>query len=119
LGNSTLSATEATTPGTRTAVEEDAMMPHALLTDSLPVLKAWARQHCRNAVEHAILFHAPDHFSWEDCDQVEERMMDEFKLKIAHLSVDLFQSTRYMNCLITDTVGDTVRLLKQAGRQLQ
>jgi hypothetical protein len=95
------------------------MMPHALLTDSLPVLKAWARQHCRNAVEHAILFHAPDHFSWEDCDQVEERMMDEFKLKIAHLSVDLFQSTRYMNCLITDTVGDTVRLLKQAGRQLQ
>jgi hypothetical protein len=46
-------------------------------------------------------------------------MLDEFKLKIAHLTVDLFQSRRYMNCLITDTVGDTVGLLKRARRQLQ
>ena len=94
-------------------------MPHTLLTNSLPTLRAWAIQHCRNAIQEAILFHAPDHFSWEDCDQVEERMMDEFKLKIAHLTVDLFQSRRYMNCLITDTVGDTVRTLKQTRRQLQ
>jgi len=95
------------------------MMPHALQTDSLPVLKAWARQHCRNALQDAILFYAPDYFTWEDCDQVVERMLGGFKLKIANLTVDLLQSTRYMNCLITDTVGDTVRLLKRAGRQLQ
>ena len=95
------------------------MMPHALLTNSLPTLRAWAIQHCRNAIQHAILHHAPDHFTWKDCDQVEERMLDEFKLKIAHLTVDLFQSRRYMNCLITDTVGDTVGLLKRARRQLQ
>jgi hypothetical protein len=96
--------------------EEYAMMPHALQTDSLPMLKAWARQHCRNAIQDAILFYAPDHFSWEDCDQVQEVMLDEFKLKIAHLTVDLLQCTRYMNCLITDTVGETVRRLKRARR---
>ena len=95
------------------------MMPHALQTDSQPVLKVWARQHCRNAVEHAILFHAPDHFDWDDCDAFEERMLAEFEHMIAHLTVDLLQSIRYMNCLITDTVGETVNRLKQAGRQLQ
>ena len=95
------------------------MMPHALQTDSLPVLKAWARQHCRNAVQDAILFHAPADFSWEDSDQVEQRMLDEFKLKIAHLTVDLLQSRRYMNCLITEKVGETVHVLKRARRQRQ
>jgi hypothetical protein len=95
------------------------MMPHALQTDSLPMLKAWARQHCRNAVQDAILFHAPNHFTWKDCDQIEERMLADFEQMIAHLTVDLLQSRRYMNCLITDTVGDTVRLLKRTRRQLQ
>lgn len=88
-------------------------MPHALQTDSLPVLKAWAVQHCRNAVEDAIRDYAPDHFTWEDCDEVEERMLAEFEPMIAYLTVDLLQSTRYMNCLITDVVADTVRVLRQ------
>ena len=95
------------------------MMPHTLQTDSLPVLKAWAGQHCRNAVEDAIRDYAPNHFTWKDCDQIEERMLADFEQMIAHLTVDLLQSRRYMNCLITDTVGDTVRLLKRARRQLQ
>jgi len=93
------------------------MMPHALQTDSLPALKAWARQHCRNAVQDAILFHAPDHFSWEDCDHVEERMLAEFEPMIVHLTVALLRNVRYMNGLITQVVADTVRLLRQGARR--
>ena len=95
------------------------MMPHALQTDSLPVLKAWARQHCKNAIQDEILNFAPDHFSWEDCDHVEERMLTDFEPMIAHLTVDRLRNLNYMRGLITDTVGDTVRLLKRARRQLQ
>lgn len=88
-------------------------MPHALQTDSLPVLKAWAVQHCRNAIQDAIRDYAPDHFTWEDCDQVEERMLAEFEPMIAHLTVDLLRNVRYMNGLIDQIVADTVRLLRQ------
>ena len=60
------------------------MMPHALQTDPQPMLKAWALQHCRNEIQRAILFHAPDHFTWEDCNAVEALMMAEFERWIAH-----------------------------------
>jgi len=93
------------------------MMPHALQTDSLPALKAWARQHCRNAVQHAILFDAPDHYTWDDCNHVEALMLDEFEQMIAHLTVELLSNLRYMNSLIDQTVADTVGLLKRARRQ--
>jgi hypothetical protein len=89
------------------------MLPHALQTDSLPVLTAWARQHCKNAIQDAILFHAPDHFSWEDCDQVEERMLAEFEPVIAPLTVDRLRNLKYMNSLIDDAVAETVRVLRQ------
>jgi|SRR5579871_4362103 len=95
------------------------LMPHALQTDSLPILKAWAVQHCRNAVQDTILHYAPHHFTWDDCDQVEECMMAEFDPMITHVTVDRLRSLRYMNCLITDTVGETVRFLQRARRQGQ
>jgi len=93
------------------------MMPHALETNSLQALKAWARQHCRNEIQRAILFHAPDHYTWEDCNLVEERMLAEFERIIAHLTVELLRNVRYMNGLIDQIVADTVRLLKAARRQ--
>ncbi len=88
------------------------MMPHALQTDSLPVLKAWAVQHCRNAVQDAI--RDTDHpLSWEGCDQVEQCMLAEFEPMIAHLTVDRLRNLKYVNGLITDVVADTVRVLRQ------
>src|ERR1035441_1952232 len=72
-----------------------AMMPHALQADSVPVLKAWALQHYRNGIERAILFHAPDHFTWDDCDGIEERLLNEFTVVVANLTPDLLQSSRY------------------------
>lgn len=95
------------------------MMPHALQTDSLPTLKAWAVQHCRNAVQDTILHYAPDDFTWDDCDHVEERMMAEFEPMIANVTVDRLRSLQYMNCLITDTVGDTVRVLRSSRRTVR
>ena len=92
------------------------MIPHALETDSLPLLKAWAIQHCGNAVEDAIRDYAPDHFTWEDCDQVEERMLAEFERMIANLTVDLLRNRQYMNHLIDDAVGETIRLLRSRQR---
>lgn len=92
-------------------------MPHNLQTDSLPVLKTWAVQHCRNAVEDAIRDYAPGHFTWEDCDQVEDRMLSEFKLLIANLTVDLLRNLKYMNCLIDDAVAETRGLLRQGARR--
>ena len=94
------------------------MMPHVLDTESLPLLKAWARQHCKNAIQDAIRDHAPGRFTWHDCDLVEARMLTDFEPMIAYLTVDLLRNLRYMNCLITDTVGDSVRLLKRARRQM-
>jgi hypothetical protein len=88
------------------------MMPHVLQTDSLPVLRAWARQHCQNAIQDAIRDFAPDHFTWDDCDQVEARMLTDFEPMIAHLTVDLLRNLRYMRGLITQVAADTVRLLR-------
>jgi hypothetical protein len=93
------------------------MMPHALQTDSLPVLKDWAVQHCRNAIEDAILFYAPDHFSWEDCDEVEGKVLSHAKKTVSTLTVDLLKSLRYINCLIDDAVADTRALLRQGARK--
>ena len=93
------------------------MMPHALQTDSLPVLKAWARQHCRNAVQNAILFYAPDHLSWEDGDEVEGKVLSHAKKTVSTLTVDLLKSLRYMNCLIDDAVAETRSLLRQGARR--
>ncbi|MGA2116062.1 MAG: hypothetical protein ABSH56_15080 [Bryobacteraceae bacterium] len=88
------------------------MMPHALQTDPQPMLKAWALQHCRNEIQRAILFHAPDHFTWEDCNAVEALMMAEFERWIAHLTAELLKNVRYMNSLIEQIVADTVALLR-------
>ena len=93
------------------------MMPHALQADSVPVLKAWALQHYRNGIERAILFHAPDHFTWDDCDGIEERLLNEFTVVVANLTPDLLQSSRYMNSMIDDKIGDAVNLLKRARSQ--
>lgn len=89
------------------------MMPHTLRTDSLVAVKAWAVQHCRNAIQDAIRDYAPDHFTWDNCDQVEERMLAEVEPMIAHLTVDRLRNLRYLNRLITDVVADTVRVLRQ------
>jgi len=94
------------------------MMPHALETDSLPVLRAWAVQHCRNAVEKAVM--DTDHpLSWEECIQVEKKMLAEFEPMIANLTVELLRNVRYMNCLTDQIIADTVGLLKAARRQWQ
>lgn len=93
------------------------MTPHALQTDSLPVLKAWAVQHSRNEIQRAILFHAPDHFTWDDCNAVEARMLSEVERMIAHLTVELLKNVRYMNCLTDQIVADTVGLLKASRSQ--
>jgi hypothetical protein len=86
------------------------MMQHDLDIEDLP-LKHWARQHCKNLVQHAIGY--TEHpLSWDECNQVEARMLAEFERRIAHLTVDLLRSKQYMNSLITDLVGDTVRLLR-------
>jgi len=92
------------------------MIQHALQTRSLPVLKAWARQHCRNAVEHAILHYAPDHFTWDDCNQVVARMLSKFRQMIAHLKTDLLGNLRYMHSLIDQIVADTVRMMRSYRR---
>jgi hypothetical protein len=92
------------------------MMPNAHQTNSLPALKAWARQHCRNAVQDAI--RDTEHpLSWDGCDQVEELVMTEFEGMIAHLTVDRLRNRRYMNSLIDQIVADTVGLLKRSRMQ--
>lgn len=88
------------------------MMPHALQTDSLPVLRAWAIQHYRNDIQDTILHHAPDSYSWEECDKAEEFILAEAERVIANLTPDLLRSVRYMNCLIDDAVSDTRQLLR-------
>lgn len=93
------------------------MMPHVLQTDSLTVLKASWLQHCRNEIQRAILFHAPDHYTWDDCDDVEAEMLAEFESMIANLTVELLRNVRYMTSLIDQIVADTIRLLKAARRQ--
>lgn len=89
------------------------MMPHALQTDSLPALRAWAMQHYRNAIQETILHEAPDRFSWEDCDQVEEHVLSQAKNTISTLTIDLLKSLRYMTHLIDDAVDETKELLRQ------
>lgn len=88
------------------------MMPHALRTDSVPALKAWAVQHHRNEIQDTILHHAPDSFSWEDCDRVEELVLAEATRVVATLTPDLLRNVRYMNHLIDDAVAETMRLLR-------
>lgn len=88
------------------------MMPHALRTDSVPALKAWAVQHYRNEIQDTILHHAPDSFSWDDCDEVEELALAEAKRVIANLTPDLLCNVRYMNHLIADAADETTRLLQ-------
>jgi hypothetical protein len=91
------------------------MMPHDLETVSLPALKFGARQHCKNAVHDAI--RDTDHaLSWSECNDVEALMLAEFEQMIAHLTVELFRSRHYMDCLITEVVGETVRLLRTYRR---
>lgn len=93
------------------------MMPHALQTDSLPTLRAWALQHYRNAIQDTILYHAPDSYSWKDCDEVEEKVLSHAKKTVSTLTVDLLTSLRYMNCLIDDAVAETRGLLRQGARR--
>ena len=88
------------------------MMPHALQTDSLPVLRKWAIQHYRNEIQDTILHDAPDSFSWEDCDEVEGLALAEARRVVATLTPDLLRNVRYINHLIDDTVGETIRLLR-------
>ncbi len=91
------------------------MMPNVHQTNSLPALKAWAVQNCRNAVQDAI--RDTDHpLSWDGCNQVEERMMAEFERMTAHLTVELRRNVRYMNSLIDQIVADTVRMLRSCRR---
>lgn len=89
------------------------MMPHAMQTDSLPVLRAWAVQHYRNAIQDTILHHAPDSFSWEDCDKVEEQVLSQAKKTISTLTIDLLQCPRSINYLIDSAVDETRGLLRQ------
>ena len=93
------------------------MMTHALQTDSLPALRAWAIQHHRNEIQDTILHHAPDSFSWEDCDQVEGKVLSDAKKTVSTLTVDLLKSLRYMNCLIDNAVAETRSLLRQGARR--
>ena len=88
------------------------MMPHTLQTNSLSTLRAWAIQHHRNEIQDTILRHAPDHFSWDDCDQVEEQVLSQAKKTISTLTIDLLKSLRYMNHLIDDAAGETRRRLQ-------
>ena len=91
-------------------------MPHALQTDSLPVLRDWAIQHHRNALQATILHHAPDNFSWADCDRVEELVLAEATRVVATLTPDLLRNVRYMNHLIADAADQTKRLLQSRRR---
>ena len=88
------------------------MMPHALQTDSLPVLKAWAVQHCRNALQHMILHHAPGRYQWEDCNFVVAFMLAQFRRMIRHLTVERLRNVRYINCLIDQVVADAITFMR-------
>jgi len=92
------------------------MMPDTTQTVPLQALKLWALQHHRNEIERAILFYAPDHFDWDDCDCFEERRLNEFKVVIVNLTPALLRSPRYMNSMIDDKIGDAVNLLKRSRR---
>jgi len=93
------------------------MTPDTQQAVPLQALKLWALQHYRNGIERAILFHAPDHFDWDDCDRIEDRLLNEFKLVIGNLPPELLRSPRYMNSLTDDRIGDAVNLLKGSRRQ--
>jgi hypothetical protein len=95
------------------------MMPDKTQTDSLPVLKTWALQHHRNEIERAILFFAPDHFDWDDCDRFEEHRLNEFRAVIANLTPDLLCSRLYLDWLITEMIDDAVHLLRSHRKQRQ
>jgi hypothetical protein len=88
------------------------MMPHTLQTDSLAPLKAWAVQHCRNALQNAILHHAPDRYQWQDCDFVVAFMLAQFRRMIAHLTAERLRNVRYMNCLIHQVIADAVNFMR-------
>ena len=88
------------------------MMPNALQTDSVPVLKAWAIQHCRNALQDTILQSAPDRYEWDDCDFVLAFMLAQFRRMIAHLTVERLSNVRYMNCLIDQVVADAITFMR-------
>lgn len=90
------------------------MMPDTTQTFPLQALKLWAHQYFRNEIERAILFFAPDHFDWDDCNRFEERRLYEFKVVVSNLTPDLLRSTRYMDSLIDDKIGDAVNLLKRS-----
>ena len=95
------------------------MMPHALQTESLPVLKAWAVQHYRNEIQDTILHHAPDSFSWDDCDEVEGLSLAEAKRVVATLTPDLLRNVRYVNHLIADAVAETILLLRPPATSMK
>jgi hypothetical protein len=93
-------------------------MNHSLDTDSRALLAAWALQCLRNEIEDTILFHAPDSYSWADCDEVEETMLSKAKRTISSLGMDLLRNRKYMNHLITDAVSDTHSLLRSRPGKL-
>jgi len=94
------------------------MMPHVLQTDSLPTLRAWAIQHYRNEIQDTILHHAPDSYSWEDCDEVEKIVLSHAKQTISTLTVEHLRCLSYMNCLIAEAAGETKRLMhSRPGKQ--
>jgi hypothetical protein len=88
------------------------MMPHALQTDSVPHLKSWAIQHCRNALQDMILHHAPDRYQWDDCDFVVAYMLAQFGRMIAHVTVEHLRNVRYMNCLIDQVITDGMKFMR-------
>jgi len=88
------------------------MMPHSLQTDCLTALRNWAIQHCRNALQDMILHHAPDRYTWDDCDFVVELMLAAFRRMIGHLAAERLRNVRYMNCLIDQVVADGVKFMR-------
>ena len=88
------------------------MMPHALQTDSLEDLKAWAVQHCRIALQDTILHYAPDRYDWDDCDFVVAFMLAQFRRMIAHVTAERLRNVRYMNCLIHQITADAMKFMR-------
>jgi hypothetical protein len=74
------------------------------------MLTAWALQHYRNEIQDTILHHAPDSFTWDECDEVEGLALAEAKRVVATLTPVLLRNVRYMNKLIDDAVAETIRL---------
>jgi hypothetical protein len=88
------------------------MMIRSLESDSRPVLEAYALQCFRNEIEDTILFHAPDHLTFEDCDDVEEDVLSGADRTVSLLPDELLRNRRYMNHLIENAAGETRRLLR-------